>query len=55
MGRLFDALGRRVRLAEWCARKGPDGLRDYVVEHGARGIDGLPALRAQRLGETGPR
>ena len=52
---LYRYEGERTQLADWCARKGPEGLRDYVREHGARGIDGLPALRAQRLGATGPR
>jgi len=52
---LYRYEGVRTQLAEWAARKGPEGLRAYVVEHGARGSDGLAALRAQRLGETGPR
>ena len=45
----------RTQLAEWRARKGPDGLRAYVEEHAVRSIDGLPALRARRLAATGPR
>jgi hypothetical protein len=45
----------RSQLAERCARRGPDGLRDCVVEHGARSVDGLPALRALRVGPTGTR
>jgi hypothetical protein len=52
---LYRCEGERTQLGEWAARKGPEGLRDYLLEHGARGIDGLPALRAQRLGATGPR
>jgi hypothetical protein len=52
---LYRFEAERKQLAEWCERKGPDRLRDYVVEHGARSIDGLPALRARRLGPTGPR
>ena len=52
---LYRYEAERTQLAEWCARKGPDGLRDYVVEHGAYSIDGLPGLRARRLGPTGSR
>lgn len=52
---LYRYEDERTQLAEWCARKGPQGLHEYVAEHGARGIDGLPALRAPRLGSTGPR
>jgi hypothetical protein len=45
--------GQRTQLAEWAERKGEAGLRTYVEEHGARSLDGLPALRARRLGPTG--
>jgi hypothetical protein len=47
--------GQRTQLAEWAERKGEAGLRAYVEEHGARSIDGLPALRARRLARTGAR
>jgi hypothetical protein len=52
---LYRFEAERTQLAEWSARKGPDGLRDYVREYGAHSIDGLPGLRAHKLGPTGPR
>ena len=52
---LYRYEGERTQLAAWCERKGPQGLRDYVAQHGVRSIDGLPALRARRLAATGPR
>jgi hypothetical protein len=44
----------RTQLRAWAERKGPEGLRAYVVEHD-RSIDGLPAFRAPGLGATGKR
>jgi hypothetical protein len=52
---LYRYEAERTQLPEWSKRKGADGLRDYVREFGAHSIDGLPGLRARRLGSTGPR
>ncbi len=37
--------GERTQLAEWCERKGDDGLIRYQRDNNARSLDGLPALR----------
>lgn len=65
LGRISDSCGygvpqyrfeaERRQLVDWSERKGRDGLREYLAEHGVRSIDGLPALRARRSGPTGPR
>jgi hypothetical protein len=34
----------RTGLHEWCAKKGPDGLRDYRAQRNRRSLDGLPGL-----------
>lgn len=36
--------GDRSQLAEWAARKGPDGLVEYRADKNAASIDGLPGL-----------
>ena len=41
---LMEALGERDQRARWLESKGPDGLREYVVERNAESIDGLPAF-----------
>jgi len=50
---LYRYEGQRTQLSAWAERKGPDGLRAYVAEHG-RSIDGLLGLRTPGLGATGP-
>lgn len=37
--------GERSQLAEWAARKGPDGLEDYKAENNRSSLEGLPGLR----------
>jgi hypothetical protein len=39
----------RPQLDAWVDRKGPEGLREYQLKHNTRSLDGLPALRAERL------
>ena len=41
---LMEFVGERTQRAAWLAKKGPDGLRDYVREKNAASIDGLPAV-----------
>jgi Pyridoxamine 5'-phosphate oxidase len=41
---LMDFLGTRPQRELWLARKGPQGVRDYVRDENARSIDGLPAF-----------
>jgi Pyridoxamine 5'-phosphate oxidase len=42
---LFEYVGQRTELGEWCERKDPDALREYQRRKNAASIDGLPALR----------
>ncbi len=39
----------RKQLGAWADRKGPDGLRQYQLDHNLQSLDGLPALRAETL------
>ena len=41
---LMEYVGARTQREQWLARKGEDGLRDYVREQNATSIDGLPAV-----------
>ncbi len=41
---LMDLVGERPQRERWLEQKGPDGLREYVVERNAESIDGLPAF-----------
>ena len=41
---LYEYVGDRRQLTDWAARKGPDGLRDYMHRRNAVSIDGLPAI-----------
>lgn len=43
----------RDQLDRWAERKGPDGLRRYQLENNLESLDGLPALRAERLRADG--
>jgi hypothetical protein len=36
--------GERTRIGEWCAKKGPEGLRAYRREKNRASLDGLPGL-----------
>ena len=42
---LLQYEGERTHLADWAARKGPDGLIQYQRDKNRRSIDDLPALR----------
>lgn len=41
--------GERKQLDAWAQRKGPEGLRAYQLDNNTRSLDGLPALRAEKL------
>jgi hypothetical protein len=41
---MMEYVGERPQRALWLARKGVDGVREYVREQNAASIDGLPAL-----------
>ena len=41
---LMELVGERSQRDRWLEQKGPDGLREYVVERNAESIDGLPAF-----------
>jgi Pyridoxamine 5'-phosphate oxidase len=41
---LMELTDERPQRERWLAHKGPDGLREYVVERNAASIDGLPAF-----------
>jgi Pyridoxamine 5'-phosphate oxidase len=47
---LMELAGQRPQRERWLAQKGPDGLREYVVERNAESIDGLPAFTGPRGG-----
>jgi hypothetical protein len=46
---LYEYKGDRSQIGEWAERKGPDGLVAYQLERNHESLDGLPALRAERL------
>ena len=48
---LYRFEGERDQLREWTQRKGPEGLRRYQLEKNLTSLDGLPALRGERLAE----
>ncbi len=39
---LFDYAGERDIHFEWAAKKGEEGLREYVIEKNLKSLDGLP-------------
>ena len=43
----FEA--ERDQLTRWAERKGPDDVADYQLENNLESLDGLPALRAEKL------
>lgn len=42
---LFSFEEHRSQIADWAARKGPEGIREYQVQKNRTSIDGLQALR----------
>jgi hypothetical protein len=42
---LMNFAAERTQLTEWAARKGPEGVRAYQLQHNRKSLDGLPALR----------
>jgi len=48
---LYRYEGQRTQLDAWAESKGPDGLRRYQLDRNRASLDGLPALRAEGLGE----
>jgi hypothetical protein len=45
---LMELVATRPQRERWLASKGPDGLREYVVERNGESIDGLPAFADER-------
>jgi hypothetical protein len=43
---LYDYVGERSQLSEWCERKGPAGIAEYQAKKNRSSIDGLPGLRS---------
>lgn len=41
--------GERPQLDQWAERKGDEGLREYQRRNNRESLDGLPALRGERL------
>ena len=41
----FTFAGEREQLADWAARKGPDGVAEYQATRNRASLDGLPGLR----------
>jgi len=37
-----DFVSDRDEMATWCAKKGEDGVREYVRQKNATSLDGLP-------------
>jgi hypothetical protein len=46
---LYRFEGQRTQLTAWAERKGEPGLREYQLENNRVGLDGLPALRGEKL------
>ena len=46
---LMEFTAHRSQMAEWAARKGEDGLREYREANNARSLDGLPGLQSVEL------
>jgi hypothetical protein len=42
---LYDYVGERTQLADWCQRKGPAGIAEYQAKNNRVSIDGLPGLK----------
>jgi hypothetical protein len=46
---LYRFEGERTQLRAWAERKGEKGLREYQLENNRVSVDGLPALRGEKL------
>ncbi len=46
---LYRFEGERTQLMAWAERKGEKGLREYQLENNRVSVDGLPALRGEKL------
>jgi hypothetical protein len=46
---LYRFEGERTQLIAWAERKGEKGLREYQLENNRVSVDGLPALRGEKL------
>lgn len=46
---LYRFEGERTQLTAWAERKGENGLRDYQLQNNRESVDGLPALRGEKL------
>jgi hypothetical protein len=46
---LYRYEGERTQLTAWAERKGEAGLREYQLENNRVSVDGLPALRGEKL------
>ena len=40
----MDFVSDRDEMATWCAKKGEDGVREYVRQKNATSLDGLPGI-----------
>ena len=49
---LMNFAAERTQLTEWAARKGPEGVRAYQLQHNRKSLDGLPALRWPESGAS---
>ena len=46
---LYCFEGGRTQLTAWAERKGEGGLREYQLANNRTSLDGLPALRGEKL------
>jgi hypothetical protein len=46
---LYRFEGQRTQLTAWAERKGEEGLREYQLGNNRLSLDGLPALRGEKL------
>ncbi len=46
---LYRFEGERTQLTSWAERKGEEGLREYQLGNNRVSLDGLPALRGEKL------
>lgn len=43
---LYEYVGERTQLVDYCDTKGPDKLAEYKLKNNGQSIDGLPGLRS---------
>lgn len=43
---LYEYVGERTQLVDYCDTKGPEKLEEYKAKNNGQGIDGLPGLRS---------